>query len=44
MEKGNSENYIDKISILINDKNKREKMGESQYEYVKNNFTWKSNN
>lgn len=41
VEKGNYEQYIDKISILINDEVKREQMGNDEYEYVKNNFTWK---
>ncbi len=41
VEKGNIEEYIDRISILINDENKRKQMGNAEYEYVKNNFTWK---
>ena len=41
IEKGNYEEYIDKISILINDEEKRKEMGNEEYEFVKNNFTWK---
>ena len=41
VEKGNYEEYIDKISILINNEEKRKQMGIDEYEYVKNNFTWK---
>ena len=41
VEKGNYNEYIDKISILIKDEKKRKEMGNNEYEYVKNNFTWK---
>ena len=41
VEKGNYKEYIEKISILINDEMKRKQMGNDEYEYVKNNFTWK---
>ena len=41
VEKGNYDQYIEKISILINDVEKRKQMGNDEYEYVKNNFTWK---
>ncbi len=41
IEKGNYKEYIDKILILINDEKKRKEMGIDEYEYVKNNFTWK---
>jgi len=41
IEKGNYKEYIDKISILINDEEKRKEMGNKEYEFVKNNFTWK---
>ena len=41
VEKGNYEEYIDKISILINDEKKRKQMGNEEYEYIRNNFTWK---
>jgi len=41
IEKGNYKEYIDKISILINDEEKRMEMGNKEYEFVKNNFTWK---
>ena len=41
VEKGNYKEYIEKISILINDEMKRNQMGNDEYEYVKNNFTWK---
>ena len=41
VEKGNYKEYIEKISILINDEKKRKEMGINEYEFVKNNFTWK---
>ena len=41
IEKGNYNEYIDKISILINDEEKRQEMGNEEYKFVKNNFTWK---
>ena len=41
VEKGNYKEYIDKISILINDEEKRKEIGNEEYEFVKNNFTWK---
>jgi len=40
IEKGNYKKYIEKISILINDEKKRKEIGNNEYEYVKNNFTW----
>jgi len=40
VEKGNSEEVIAKISILLKDNLKRTEMGERGYEFVKNNFTW----
>ena len=41
VEKGNYKEIIEKISILINDEKKREQIGNAEYEFVKNNFTWK---
>ena len=41
VEKGNYKEYIEKISILINDEKIRKEMGIGEYEFVKNNFTWK---
>lgn len=41
VEKGNYKNIIEKISILINDVKKREQMGNNEYEFILNNFTWK---
>ena len=40
VKKGNYNEYIEKISILINDEKKRKEIGNNEYEYVKNNFTW----
>ena len=40
IEIGNYKEWIDKLSILINDENKRKQMGLIGYEFVKNNFTW----
>jgi len=40
IEIGNHKEWIDKLSILINDKEKRKQMGLAGYEFIKNNFTW----
>ena len=41
VEQGDYKVYIEKISILINDEKIRKEMGIGEYEFVKNNFTWK---
>ena len=40
VEKGNSEELIKKISLLINDKEKRKEMGENGRKFVEENFSW----
>jgi glycosyltransferase involved in cell wall biosynthesis len=40
VEKGNSEKLIEKLSILIDDKQKRENMGNSGRKFVEENFSW----
>jgi hypothetical protein len=40
IEKGNSEEWIKKLSILINDKQKRKTMGNNGRKFVENNFNW----
>jgi glycosyltransferase involved in cell wall biosynthesis len=40
VEKGNSEELINKLSILINDKEKREVMGNKGRKFVEENFSW----
>ena len=40
IEIGNHKDWVDKLSLLISDENKRKQMGLSGYEFVKNNFTW----
>jgi len=40
VEKGNSEEWIEKLSILIDDKQKRENMGNNGRKYVEENFSW----
>ena len=40
VEKGNSEEWIEKLSILIDDKQKRENMGENGRKFVEENFSW----
>ena len=40
VEKGNTKELIEKISFLINNKEKREEMGNAGRKFVENNFTW----
>ena len=40
VEKGNSKEWIRKLSLLINDKEKRENMGNTGRKYVEENFSW----
>ena len=40
VEKGNAEELIEKLSLLINDKEKRENMGNSGKKFVEENFSW----
>ena len=40
VEKGNSEEWIEKLSILIDDKQKRENMGNNGRKFVEENFSW----
>lgn len=40
VKKGNYVDLIDKISLLLNDEEKRRKMGESGRVFVENNFNW----
>jgi len=40
VEKGNAEELIEKLSLLINDKEKRENMGNSGRKFVEENFSW----
>ena len=40
VEKGNAEELIEKISLLINDKQKRETMGNAGRKFIENNFSW----
>jgi glycosyltransferase involved in cell wall biosynthesis len=40
VEKGNSEELIEKLSILIDDKQKRENMGNNGRKFVEENFSW----
>ncbi len=40
VEKGNSEEWIEKLSILIDDKQKRENMGNNGTKFVEENFSW----
>ena len=40
IEKGNSLDLIDKISVLVDDKIKREGMGEEGKKFVEKNFSW----
>jgi len=40
VEKGNSEEWIKKLSILIDDKQKREDMGNNGRKFVEENFSW----
>ncbi len=40
VEKGNSEEYIEKLSLLINDEEKRKTMGELGRKFIEDNFNW----
>jgi glycosyltransferase involved in cell wall biosynthesis len=40
VKKGNSQDIIEKISMLVNDKKLREKMGDTGQQFVKDNFSW----
>jgi len=40
VEKGNAEEWIKKLSILIDDKQKREEMGNNGRKFVEENFSW----
>ncbi len=40
VEKGNSEEWIEKLSILIDDKRKREDMGTNGRKFVEEKFSW----
>lgn len=40
VEKGNPNDIIEKILILLSDEKKITEMGENGYHFVKNNFTW----
>jgi len=40
VEKGNSEEWIKKLSILIDAKEKRESMGNNGRKFVEENFNW----
>nr|AIF22081.1 hypothetical protein [uncultured marine thaumarchaeote SAT1000_07_E05] len=39
-QKNDSDDWINKISTLLNNKAKMKEMGESGYNYVKENFAW----
>ncbi len=40
VEKGNADEWIEKLSLLVNDKQKREVMGEKGRKFVEENFNW----
>jgi glycosyltransferase involved in cell wall biosynthesis len=40
VEKGNAEELVEKLSLLINDKEKREIMGENGRKFMEENFSW----
>ena len=40
IKKGNYENWIDKISLLVEDEKMLRLMGENSHKFVKNNFMW----
>jgi glycosyltransferase involved in cell wall biosynthesis len=40
VEKGNSEEWIEKLTILIDDKQKRKNMGNNGRKFVEENFSW----
>ena len=40
VEKGNAEEWIEKLSLLVNDEHKRETMGNAGRKFVEDNFSW----
>jgi len=40
VQKGNSEELIEKLLLLLNDKQKREEMGDAGRKFVEENFSW----
>ncbi len=40
VEKGNSKELVEKLSLLINDEQKRNCMGEAGRKFIENNFNW----
>jgi glycosyltransferase involved in cell wall biosynthesis len=40
VEKGNSKEWIEKLSLLINDEQKRKIMGENGRKFIEENFSW----
>ena len=40
IEKGNSAEYIEKLSLLVNDEQKRKDMGELGRKFIEDNFNW----
>ena len=40
VEKGNAEEWIEKLSLLINDEQKRKTMGNMGRKFVEDNFSW----
>ncbi len=40
VEKGNSKELIEKLLLLINDKEKRKIMGEKGRKFIEENFSW----
>ena len=40
VEKGNAEEWIEKLSLLINDEQKRKNMGEEGRKFIEENFNW----
>jgi len=40
VQKGNAEEWIEKLSLLVNDEHKRETMGNAGRKFVEDNFSW----
>jgi glycosyltransferase involved in cell wall biosynthesis len=40
VEKGNSNEWIEKLSLLINNEEKRKIMGENGRKFIEENFSW----
>ena len=40
MNKGDAEGWIEKLSLLIKDEQKRKIMGENGRKFIEENFTW----